>query len=130
MDYVKQTGHKIADAQLRISALLLAIRAHFSTRAEANADLLEALARDCEDSLCEADVANLNAIESAVFVRVELTAIGDKKIGVIKEVCRLTGLGLTDAKSLVERAPSLLKGSVPASDATRSSARLSAWAPQ
>ena len=38
-------------------------------------------------------------------VDVILTAAGDKKIGVIKEVRALTSLGLKDAKDLVEGAP-------------------------
>ncbi len=40
---------------------------------------------------------------------VVLIDIGDKKINVIKEVREITGLGLADAKELVERAPAVLK---------------------
>lgn len=43
---------------------------------------------------------------------VMLTAIGDKKIGVIKEVRAITGLGLKDSKDLVEGAPKAVKESV------------------
>ena len=41
-----------------------------------------------------------------------LTAFGDKKIGVIKVVRTITGLGLKDAKELVEAAPKALKEAV------------------
>ena len=43
---------------------------------------------------------------------VVLTAIGDKKIQVIKEVRTITGLGLKDAKDLVEAAPKAIKEGV------------------
>ena len=41
-----------------------------------------------------------------------LTAVGDKKIQVIKEVRTITGLGLKDAKDLVEAAPKAIKEGV------------------
>ena len=40
---------------------------------------------------------------------VMLTAVGDKKINVIKEVRGITGLGLKEAKELVDGAPSAIK---------------------
>ena len=40
---------------------------------------------------------------------VELTSFGDKKINVIKEVRSMTGLGLKEAKDLVEGAPNTIK---------------------
>ncbi|MCX6739472.1 MAG: 50S ribosomal protein L7/L12 [Candidatus Parcubacteria bacterium] len=40
---------------------------------------------------------------------VELTAIGDQKIGVIKVIKEILGLGLKEAKDLVEAAPSMVK---------------------
>ncbi|MEA2743547.1 MAG: large subunit ribosomal protein, partial [Acetobacteraceae bacterium] len=43
---------------------------------------------------------------------VVLAAIGDKKIEVIKEVRALTGLGLKEAKDLVEGAPKAVKEGV------------------
>ena len=42
-----------------------------------------------------------------------LAAAGDKKINVIKEVRAITGLGLKEAKDLVEGAPKEIKGGVP-----------------
>ncbi len=43
---------------------------------------------------------------------VVLTGFGDKKIGVIKEVRALTGLGLKEAKDLVEAVPSKVKSGI------------------
>ena len=42
-------------------------------------------------------------------INVELTSFGDKKINVIKEVRAITGLGLKEAKALVEGAPNTIK---------------------
>ncbi len=44
---------------------------------------------------------------------VVLTSFGDKKVGVIKAVRGLTGLGLKEAKDLVESAPAPIKEGVP-----------------
>ncbi len=49
------------------------------------------------------------AAEEQTEFDVILTAIGDKKIQVIKEVRAITGLGLKEAKDLVESAPTPLK---------------------
>jgi len=46
-----------------------------------------------------------------------LTAVGDKKINVIKEVRTITGLGLKEAKDLVESAPNEVKKGVSKKDA-------------
>ena len=48
---------------------------------------------------------------------VMLTAFGDKKINVIKEVRAITGLGLKEAKDLVEGAPKAVKEDVAKSEA-------------
>ncbi len=48
-----------------------------------------------------------------------LTAIGDKKIQVIKEVRALTGLGLKEAKDLVEGYPKAIKEGVPKDEAEK-----------
>ncbi len=51
-------------------------------------------------------------VEEQTEFNVELTAIGDKKIEVIKEVRAITGLGLKEAKDLVEAAPKMVKEAV------------------
>src|SRR5213079_2309348 len=48
-------------------------------------------------------------VEEKTEFTVMLTAAGDKKIEVIKEVRALTGLGLKEAKDLVEGAPKAVK---------------------
>src|SRR3954464_1511595 len=50
---------------------------------------------------------------------VMLTAVGDKKIEVIKEVRALTGLGLKEAKDLVEGAPKAVKEGVNKDEANK-----------
>ncbi len=51
-------------------------------------------------------------VEEKTEFDVILTAAGDKKIQVIKEVRTITGLGLKDAKDLVESAPKPIKEGV------------------
>ena len=53
-----------------------------------------------------------------------LSAIGDKKIEVIKEVRALTGLGLKEAKDLVEAAPKAVKEGVGKEEADKMKATL------
>ena len=48
---------------------------------------------------------------------VELTSAGDKKVGVIKVVREITGLGLKEAKELVDGAPGVIKEGVAAAEA-------------
>ena len=48
-------------------------------------------------------------VEEKTEFNVELSAAGDKKIEVIKEVRAITGLGLKEAKDLVEGAPKMVK---------------------
>ena len=55
---------------------------------------------------------NAAAAEEKTEFEVVLSAIGDKKINVIKEVRTITGLGLKEAKDLVEGAPKELKTGV------------------
>ena len=55
-----------------------------------------------------------------------LSAFGDKKINVIKEVRAITGLGLKEAKDLVEAAPKEVKAGVAKKDAEEMKAKLEA----
>ena len=55
-----------------------------------------------------------------------LAAAGDKKINVIKVVREITGLGLKEAKDLVEAAPKAVKEGVPKADAEKLKAKLEA----
>ncbi|MDC0473168.1 50S ribosomal protein L7/L12 [Pelagibacteraceae bacterium] len=55
-----------------------------------------------------------------------LSAFGDKKINVIKEVRSITGLGLKEAKDLVEAAPKEIKAGVAKKDADEMKKKLEA----
>ena len=55
-------------------------------------------------------------VEEKTEFTVVLAAAGDKKIEVIKEVRALTGLGLKEAKDLVEGVPALVKDAVAKAD--------------
>ena len=55
---------------------------------------------------------------------VELTSVGDKKVGVIKVVREITGLGLKEAKALVDGAPEVIKEGASAAEAEEIKAKL------
>ena len=57
---------------------------------------------------------------------VVMTSFGEKKIAVIKEVRAITGLGLKDAKDLVEAAPKAIKEGVSKDEAEDVKAKLEA----
>jgi large subunit ribosomal protein L7/L12 len=63
--------------------------------------------------------AGAAAAEEKTEFTVMLAAVGDKKIEVIKEVRALTGLGLKEAKDLVEGAPKPVKEGVSKDDAAK-----------
>jgi len=63
-----------------------------------------------------AEEAQEEAVEQTEF-DVILTAIGDKKIQVIKVVRAITGLGLKEAKALVDGVPEKVKDGVPREEA-------------
>jgi large subunit ribosomal protein L7/L12 len=64
------------------------------------------------------------AVEEKTEFTVVLTAVGEKKIEVIKEVRALTGLGLKEAKDLVEGAPKAVKEGVNKEEAEKIKATL------
>ena len=59
------------------------------------------------------------AVEEKTEFDVILTGDGGKKINVIKEVRTITGLGLTEAKTLVESAPKAIKEGISKADAEK-----------
>jgi len=63
-------------------------------------------------------------VEEQTEFTVMLAAIGDKKIEVIKEVRAVTGLGLKEAKDLVEAAPKAVKEGVTKDEAEKIKATL------
>ena len=68
--------------------------------------------------------AGAAAVEEQTEFTVVLAAAGDKKIEVIKEVRAITGLGLKEAKDLVEGAPKPVKEGVSKDDAAKLKAQL------
>ena len=70
--------------------------------------------------------AGAPAAEAKDEFTVILAAAGDKKINVIKVVREITGLGLKEAKDLVEGAPKPVKDGVPKADADKLKAKLEA----
>ena len=66
------------------------------------------------------------AVEEQTEFTVVLAAVGDKKIEVIKEVRAITGLGLKEAKDLVEAAPKPVKESVGKDEAEKLKKQLEA----
>ena len=65
-------------------------------------------------------------VEEKTEFDVILTGDGGKKINVIKEVRAITGLGLTEAKTLVESAPKAVKEGVSKADAEKWKAQIEA----
>ncbi|MEI6419581.1 MAG: 50S ribosomal protein L7/L12, partial [Sphingomonadales bacterium] len=59
------------------------------------------------------------AVEEKTEFDVILTGDGGKKINVIKEIRTITGLGLTEAKALVEGAPKAVKEGISKADAEK-----------
>ena len=64
--------------------------------------------------------------EEQIEFTVVLTSFGEKKINVIKEVRALTGLGLKEAKALVEGVPNAIKEDVSKEDASKIKEQLEA----
>jgi len=64
------------------------------------------------------------AAEEKTAFDVVLSAVGEKKIQVIKVVRELTGLGLKEAKELVDTAPKAVKAGVPKEEADSIKAKL------
>ena len=65
------------------------------------------------------DGSGADAAEDKNEFDVVLIAAGDKKIAVIKEVRAITGLGLKEAKALVDEAPKAVKEAIPKEEAEK-----------
>ncbi len=94
------------------------------------ADLVKALEEEFGVSAAPVAVAGAAAAPAAAAEEektefdVILAAAGDKKLNVIKVVREITGLGLKDAKDLVEGAPKTIKEGVSKADAEALKAQL------
>lgn len=92
-------------------------------------DLVKAIEEKYGVSAAAAVAAAPAAAEEAASdepknVTVVLTAVGDAKVKVIKAVREITGLGLMDAKKLVDALPAEIKKDVPAEEADKLKASL------
>ena len=96
------------------------------------ADLVKALEAEFGVSAAPVAVAGAAAPAAAAAVEektefdVELKSFGAKKLDVIKAVREITGLGLKEAKALVEEAPKVVKEGVSKEDAEKIKAQLEA----
>jgi large subunit ribosomal protein L7/L12 len=64
------------------------------------------------------------AVEEQTEFNVVLTEVGANKVGVIKAVREITGLGLKEAKDVVDGAPKTVKESLPKADAEAAKKKL------
>lgn len=100
-DFIKQVDEMTV---LELNNLVKALEEHYGVSAAAAAIPMAAMPG--------AAGAGEAAAEEQTEFDVVLTAIGDKKINVIKAVREVTSLGLKDAKDLVESAPATVKEAV------------------
>jgi large subunit ribosomal protein L7/L12 len=95
-DFIKQIDEMTV---LELNDLVKALEEHYGVSAAAAAMPMAAAG----------PAAAAEAVEEKTEFDVVLTAIGDKKINVIKAVREVTSLGLKEAKELVESAPTPIK---------------------
>ena len=88
-------------------------------------DLVKAI-EEKFDVTAAAPVAVAGAAAEPTEVNVTLTEVGGTKVAVIKAVREITGLGLVDAKRLVDKAPSVIKEKVSADEAKEIKEKLEA----
>ena len=103
---------------LELSERIKALEEEFGVSATAMAAAAPAAAAPGADGAAAAEE------EATSTVDVVLTAAGDKKIGVIKVVRAATGLGLKEAKALVDEAPKPIKEGVDREEADKLKAEL------
>jgi large subunit ribosomal protein L7/L12 len=111
-DFIKQIDEM---SVLELSTLVKALEEHYGVSAAAAAVPMAGLAGPAGGG--EA------AAEEQTEFDVVLSAIGDKKINVIKAVREVTSLGLKDAKELVESAPTNVKEAVSKEEAAEIKAK-------
>jgi large subunit ribosomal protein L7/L12 len=100
---------------LELSELVKELEDKFGVSAAAPVAMMAAAAGPAGDA---------GAAEEKTEFDVVLTAAGDKKIAVIKEVRAITGLGLKEAKDLVDSAPKAVKEGIAKEEAEKIKAQL------
>jgi len=101
---------------LELSKIVKALEERLGVSASAPVAAVAAVAAD----------AGASPAEEKTEFNVVLVSFGEKKIAVIKEVRAITGLGLKDAKDLVESAPKAIKEGVSKDEATKLKEQLDA----
>lgn len=114
---IKELGDKLADLTLKRATLLSKYLEDIHGIKPAAAGAVMVAGGPAAGAPAEA------AAEKTEF-DVVLEGFGDKKIGVIKVVRELTGLGLKEAKDLVEGVPSKVKTGISKEDAEKAKAKL------
>ena len=99
---------------LELSKLVKELEEKFGVSAAAPVAMMGAVAGGAAEAVAKTEFS------------VVLAAAGDKKINVIKEVRAITGLGLKEAKDLVEGAPKVLKEGISKADAEEIKKKLEA----
>lgn len=99
---------------LQLKGLVDALSEEFGV--DASAPMMAAMPMMPGMGVPGAGAAEEEVVEKAIF-DVVITAIGDKKIQVIKAVREITSLALKDAKELVESAPKAVKEGLPKAEA-------------
>ncbi len=112
---------KIAD---ELSALTVLEAAELATLLEDKWGVSAAAPVAVAAAAAGGDAAGAEAEQTEFTVM--LTSFGDKKIGVIKEVRGITGLGLKEAKDLVEAAPKAIKEGVSKDEAAEIKTKIEA----
>ena len=100
---------------LELSKLVKEMEEKFGVSAAAPVAMMAAGPADAGAGAAEEEKTEFDVI---------LTAAGDKKIAVIKEVRAITGLGLKDAKALVDEAPKPVKEGIAKEEAEKIKAQL------
>ncbi|MCH9611709.1 MAG: 50S ribosomal protein L7/L12 [Chlamydiia bacterium] len=114
---IEELVEKLSDLKvLQLSELKKALEEKWDVKAAAGGGVVMAAAAP----------AAAEAAEEKTEFLVELTDAGSSKIGVIKEVRAITGLGLKEAKELVEGAPTKVKEGVPKAEAEEMKKKLEA----
>ena len=94
---------------LELNDLVKACEEEFGVSAAAGVVVAAAGAAEAAEEKTEFDVELTDVGAAKDSFDVELTSAGDKKVAVIKVVREATGLGLKEAKDLVDGAPKMLK---------------------
>ena len=115
--FIESARQESIDTVLELSERIKALEEAFGVSATAIAAAVPAAAAG-------GDGAGAEEVEEQTAFDVILTAAGDKKIQVIKVVRAATGLGLKEAKALVDEAPKPVKEGVDKAEADRLKAEL------